>query len=108
MIRPPIRGVMAHAFLLEFALGSAALAVWIDARFSARTPETARTTLLHVGVAVLAVQLMPPAVRAIVGGDYSPERKMAAAFVAALPILTYAWLASIWVLKLVQRVHRLR
>jgi hypothetical protein len=97
-----------QGLVLAVALGAAAIALWLDVRFEARTPQTLAQAVLHAAVAVGALQLLPTILHVILAGSDSPVRKMAAVFAAVLPTLTYVWLASIWLLKVVQRAARLR
>jgi hypothetical protein len=90
------------------ALGAAAIALWVDARLAARAPRTVMWTFVHLGGALLALQLMPDLISMVVGGSDDPARKIAATFLVALPALTYCWLAAIWLLKLIPRTAQPR
>lgn len=97
-----------QGFMFVVALGAAAIALWVDARLAARTPRTAKWTFVHLGGALLALQLMPGLITLVVGGSGDPARKAAATFLVVLPALTYCWLAAIWLLKLVPRTAQPR
>ena len=89
-------------FLILFAVGSAAVAWWIDARFTTLSPESLRTALIHVGISVVVAQLIvPPGLHVLVGAG-SQVVTLAALFGLALPALVYSFLAALWVLKLVR------
>jgi hypothetical protein len=94
--------------VLAVALGAAVIALWLDVRLAARSPQTLGQVLLHAAGAFALLQLLPSILNIVVAGSDSPVRKMIAVFVAVLPTLTYVWLASIWLLKVVQRAARLR
>jgi hypothetical protein len=82
-------------------LGAAGLALWIDVRLGERCPRTVKKVLLHaVGagvmvrlVAALASQLLDPA---------AVPRTVMALCLIVLPAWVYAFLVSIWALKLVR------
>jgi hypothetical protein len=97
-----------QGLVLAVAVGAAAIALWLDVRFAARMPRTFGQALVHAATAMIALQLLPSILHVIVAGSDSPVRKITALFVAVLPTLTYVWLASIWLLKVVQRTARLR
>jgi hypothetical protein len=95
-------------FVGVVALGAAALAIWLDVRFDARTPRTLNWTFLHTAGAMLGLFVMAPLITLIVHGSDSPVRKIAAVLTVLLPALTYTCLAAIWLLKLVQRHAHMR
>lgn len=96
-----------QGLVLVVAVGAAAIAVWLDVRLDRRTPRTVTWTFVHIAFAILALQTMPRLI-VFVAGSESPGRKVAAVLAVLLPILTYSWLATIWLLKLVQRAAHLR
>jgi hypothetical protein len=100
--------VTPQALIIAVALGAVAIALWLEVRFEPRTPRTIGQTLVTAAGAILGLQLLPTMLGVIVAGSESPARKMAGVFFVILPTLTYVWLASIWVLKLVQRTAHLR
>ncbi len=87
-------------FLVLFALGAAALALWIDVRFPRLAPSALRPALIIVGVSVLAAQLVvPPALQYLFGTGSWPL-SLVGLFCLALPALTFTFLAAIWVIKI--------
>ena len=87
-------------FLVVLAAVAGALALWFDYRFPGLAPESFREALLHVCASWLIARLVVPAALPAVL-DRAPEAWTAVAVVAvALPAVTYAVLAGVWVLKL--------
>ena len=79
-------------FVLALAAGAGLLAVWIYARFPGLAPERMGKTLLHTGVAFVLLKLTP-------GLGESAATMFAGIFLFVLPVLVYALLCSIWMLK---------
>jgi hypothetical protein len=87
-------------FLVLFAVGGAALALWIDVRFPKLAPAALRPALITVGISVLAAQLLvPPALQYLLGTGSWPL-SLVGLFCLALPTLTFTFLAAIWVIKI--------
>ena len=87
-------------FVVFLAVGAGLLALWFDSRFPTLAPESLRQAVLHVCAAFLIGRVVVPLVLpAIV--ERTPEAALAVAVVAvALPAVAYAFLAGVWVLKL--------
>ncbi len=81
-------------FALVLTAGAALLALWIDARLPKLAPATMRWVLLHVGAAVLTLQVIP--------GAGSNTMIYVVLFGVVLPALVYSFLAAIWFIKLAQ------
>jgi hypothetical protein len=94
--------VSATVFLILFAVGSAAVAWWCDDRFPGLAPENLRAALIHVGVSVVAAQVLVPIGLQYLLASGSQAVTLVAVFGLALPALTYSFIAAIWVLKLVR------
>ena len=97
----------AMVLLVSFALGAAALALWIQTRFPKLAPENMARTLIHVGVSIVVAQLIVP----LLGGaveDGGIAGLFTLLFLIALPALVYCFLASIWALLLLQGALRHR
>lgn len=89
------------AFLTTFFGCSAILAVWVDFRLGERSPQSVQKVILHGGCSLLAMYI----VTAVASSLMSPDAKaqtVLALFLILLPGLIYAFLASIWFLKLVR------
>lgn len=97
-----------QGLVLAIAAGAGALALWLDARYNARTPRTVRRTLAHLAISMLFLHLSPGLVTLVVAAGESPARKMLAVFAVLLPALVYVWLSSIWLIKLLQRAAHMR
>lgn len=96
-------GPVSVAIFLGFlAVGAGAIALWVDARFRGLTPQSIRTALIHVGASLVLGQLAVPGAMGLVSDGSSPAVVLAIVFGIAFPALTYALLASIWVIKTLQ------
>ena len=93
--------------LVIVALAAAALALWLDVRFDAG-PRTLTKCFIHTAGSMLVLKMMPAFLRLVVAGSDAPSRKLLALLIVLLPALIYAWLATIWLLKLVQRAAHMR
>lgn len=92
------------AFAVCFLGGSAAVALWLDLRLPRLAPETVKGILIHVGVTIVAAQVVFPfAFHALAG---SQVLTLVAVFGIAFPALTYSLLVAVWVLKLVANTSR--
>jgi hypothetical protein len=100
--------VTTQGLILAVAFGAGAIALWLDVRFKERSPRTATRTIAHVVVSLIFLQLSPALVMLVVAAGESPARKMVAIFAVLLPALSYVWLSSIWLLKLLQRAAHMR
>ena len=81
-------------FALVLTAGAALLALWIDTRLPRLAPPTMRRVFLHVGAALLTLQLIPGATSAVM--------IYVALFAVALPALVYSFLTAIWFIRLAQ------
>jgi len=84
-------------FVVALAVGAALFAVWTHARFPGLAPERLGKTMLHTAGALLVLQLLPVALD-------SGLNVYVAVLGIAVPALTYAFLAMLWMLKLAQTV----
>ncbi len=94
------------SLLVVYAIGAAAIALWIDARFARLSPETIRGTVIHVGVAMAVGQLVVPLGIHVLVAVGSPVATFAALFLVAFPALVYSFLAAVWVIKVLAGVVR--
>ncbi len=90
-----------NVFLIVFAAGAAAVALWIDARFPGLAPASFRTSFIHAGVSLVLGQLIVPFGIQMMSASGSPSLLLAAVLGLGLPALVYCFLAALWVMKLV-------
>lgn len=93
-----------HAFVASLACGAVLLAFWVDARLGGRTPSTPRAIFLHSVAAYVALQLMGVVAGSAVALD-SRTQTLVVVFTIVLPPFVYAFLAAIWLLKLLWRLQ---
>jgi hypothetical protein len=92
--------------LILIVFGAGAIALWLDARFPGATPKDLRQALLHVGVSIVAAQLLVPILIKTIAAAGSPIAALLAVFVIGFPALTYCLLASVWIIKGLQGALR--
>ena len=85
-------------FVLFLCTGAALLALWLLVRFPDHGPGDVTKALLHVGVAVLLLQLLVPAIH-VVGSTGLPGAQFIVSFGIVLPGLTYVFVAAGWLIK---------
>jgi len=82
--------------LVAFTIGAAALALWSYVRWPGAAPRSLGGAIVRAVVALLLLQVGS----ALLGlGDASPGLAVAVVVLVVVPMLTYAFLASIWFLK---------
>jgi hypothetical protein len=84
----------AEAFVVCLGIGAAALALWFDARFPRLAPTSLRSALIRLGAAFAILQIP------VVAVDEPAIAQLALVFVVYLPMLTYVFLAAVWMLKM--------
>ena len=89
--------------LAALALGSAALALWIDIRFPRLSPESFRAAVTHVVAALLVAQLAMVPAGALLN-PANPGRAFGGVFLVVLPALIYTFLAGLWMFRICQRM----
>ncbi len=88
---------------IALLLGSAGLALWTYARFAARTPTDWRLVLAHIAASALVLNaVMPAGLRAVVDAP-APASAVIGVVGVALPALSYAFLAALWLLAFAHR-----
>ena len=85
-------------FVMFLCTGSALLAFWLLLRFPERGPHDVTKALVHVGVSVVLVQLIVPAIH-VVSGTGLPAAQFVVSFGIVLPALTYVFLAAAWMIR---------
>jgi hypothetical protein len=87
----------AGQFLVALALGTAALALWSYVRWPGAAPATIKGAVLRMLVALLLLQIGLGVLHA--GIAAAPSLAVLVVIGAVVPVLTYAFLASIWFMK---------
>ena len=89
---------MSHGQLLvAFTLGAAALALWSFVRWPGAAPATVKGAMLRVAIAFVLLQVGSAVLD--VGVDAVPSLAVLVVIGVVVPALTYAFLASIWLMK---------
>ena len=87
----------AGQLLMAFTLGTAALAVWSHLRWPGAAPATIKGAVIRVALALLFLQVGAAALG--FGIEAAPAFAVAVVVGIVVPVLTYAFLASLWFLK---------
>jgi hypothetical protein len=90
--------VSVHAFVLALVCGSAALALWILARYASFGPRTLFWAIAHVLIAMVLLQVVSVPLGAI-NASGLPATRFLCAFGVALPLFVYAFLSGGWVAR---------
>ena len=93
----------ANATALALIVAAALLAGWVDARFPGFAPGSFVGVALHMGCALLAIQL---GMRALGSATHEPAPLLTALLGAALPATTYLVLSAFWIMKLLHSMLR--
>jgi len=89
--------VSSQLYSVVFLVGALALALWTRARFPHLAPAGLRGALIHVGVTMIAGQLLTPVALHLFTSSTSV---LVGVFAVALPALVYTLLAAVWLLQL--------
>lgn len=92
-------------FIACIAVGSGALALWVDTRFPKLMPWSMRKLLVHVVLAFVVVYVVGPGMD-VVTRTGLPAARLASIFLVALPVLVYEFLVGAWLIKLAQASGR--
>jgi heme A synthase len=85
------------ALLVTFTVGTAVLALWSYLRWPGAAPATMKGAVVRVAIALVLLQVGAGALD--VGLAVAPSLALLVVAGAVVPVLTYAFLASIWFLK---------
>ena len=88
-----------QVFVLCLVCASAALALWIIARFSSFGPRTILWAVVHVAIAFVLLQLVTIPLHAVSSSSL-PAARFINAFGVALPLFVYAFLSGGWVARI--------
>jgi hypothetical protein len=83
--------------LMAFTVGTAALALWSYVRWPAAAPNTIAGAIIRAVLALLLLQIGAAVLG--VGADAAPALAVGVVVFVVTPVLTYAFLASLWFLK---------
>ena len=88
----------AGQLLMAFTLGTAVLAIWSYLRWPGAAPATMKGAVIRIALALLLLQIGAAALG--YGVEFAPAFAVAVVVGIVVPVLTYAFLASIWFLKI--------
>ena len=83
--------------LMAFTVGTALLALWGYVRWPGAAPATMKGAAIRVALAIVLLQVGVAALG--FGVEAAPTFAVAVLVGVVVPVLTYAFLASIWFLK---------
>ncbi len=84
---------------MTLALGAFLLAAWVDTRFEGRRPATPRRRAVHIAVSCILLQLASIGTGLLVPEQAGAARQLTAVFVVLLPLLVYAFLSGLWLIR---------
>jgi hypothetical protein len=87
----------AGELLITFMVGTAVLALWSYVRWPGAAPATMKGALLRIAIAFVLLQVGAGVLH--FGVDAVPSLAILVVVGAVVPALTYAFLASIWLMK---------
>jgi predicted membrane channel-forming protein YqfA (hemolysin III family) len=95
--------VSPQVFTVCLALGAAAIAMWLHARFPRMAPQALQLRFfVHVACCGIALKVAVPSALHFIASMGTVEAGLAALFAVVLPALVYSFLVTVWILKLVQ------
>lgn len=83
--------------LIAFVIGTAVLALWTYIRWPGAAPATLKGAFLRILIALVLLNVGASALD--IGVDAAPSLTILVVVGAVVPVLTYAFLASIWFMK---------
>jgi hypothetical protein len=96
------RDMTTTTFVLALALGAALLALWCWQRLPGFAPARVRGALVHVGAALVMMNLGVPAGLVLAFESGTTPGLLMGVLGLALPPLTYVFLATLWALRVAQ------
>lgn len=91
-------------FLITLTLATAALALWSYVRWPGAAPATMKGAVVRVAISIVLLQVGAGALDIAVAA--SPSLAIVLLIGTVVPVLTFAFLASIWFLKaFADRIH---
>jgi chromate transport protein ChrA len=94
-------------YALLFVTGASLIAIWANSRLARHAPQDMRATCIHLGISLVACQIVTPLVVGLATATGNPQLRLLAVMGVALPALTYTVLSVIWVIMQLQAtMHR--
>lgn len=91
-------------FLITLTFATAALALWSYVRWPGAAPATMKGAVVRVAISIVLLQVGAGALD--IGVAASPSLAIVLLIGTVVPVLTFAFLASIWFLKaFADRIH---
>jgi hypothetical protein len=94
--------VIVAAFVIAYLAGAAMVAFWIDVRFRRFAPSDLRWAMAHLVAATIANEVLDASLGGFVASSL-PQGSLIAILGVILPLVVYAALAAIWVLRIAHR-----
>jgi len=94
--------VIVAAFVIAYLAGAATVAFWIDVRFRRFAPSDLRWAMAHLVAATIANEVLDASLGGFVASSL-PQGSLIAILGVILPLVVYAALAAIWVLRIAHR-----
>ena len=95
--------ITAQSFAVLVVLASAVLAFWLAARFPTLAPKTLGYAVLHVLGGLAAIRAIPGLSNPVMALSTELAHFLVPLGIA-LPLFTYAFLAGLWVMRLIHRL----
>jgi hypothetical protein len=90
-----------HTFVMILCCGAAALALWVVVRLPQLGPRDLRRALLHILLSIAVGYVTAPAIGAVAAVGV-PGAQYVGTFAVALPALTYMFLATAWLMRVMR------
>jgi hypothetical protein len=90
-------------FAVLFVAAAGAVALWIDVRFPRLGPAELPSAMAHLFAAAIANEMLDGALGGFVAGSALPQSRLVAIVGIILPLVIYAVLAALWVLRIAHR-----
>jgi hypothetical protein len=90
-------------FAVVFVVSAGALAFWIDQRFPRLGPAELKPALAHLFAATIANQALDAPIGGFVADSSLPHGRIVAIVGIILPLVVYASLTALWVLRIAHR-----
>ena len=87
------------SFFVGLVAGAFLLAAWADTRFEGRRPATPTWRIVHAAASCILLQLAGFLGGRLVGEHAGTIRPMTAVFVIILPVLVYAFVSGLWLIR---------